>query len=85
MYERKDLFPYRKGGDCMQYMDTFKKYYSEWFSRFDVKTLVEYEQSLSKFIDSDDFHDFPLSDEVLMMFELVRDECVMRCSVMADM
>lgn len=64
----------------MNYLDIFKKHYSERFTHWNLSLVVECVQSLEKFIDDDELCvDFPLLDEVLIMYDLLRDECVNRC------
>lgn len=62
----------------------FEKHYQEWFRGFNAKRLVECEQNLSNFIDSDLFCDFILSDEVILLYDLIRDECVRRVAIMSQ-
>ncbi len=59
----------------------FKQYYENWLHGFSNDELVRHEQNLSDVIDSDLFPGFLLSDEVLVLYELVRDECVRRLSM----
>ncbi len=51
------------------------------FAHTHIKDLVRYEADLSKFIDSDFFNGFILQDEILVIYDLVRDECVNRCRI----
>lgn len=60
----------------------FKKHYSGWLSRFSNRQLVEVEDNLSKLIDSDLFSDCILADEIIELYDCVRDECVKRLSDM---
>lgn len=63
----------------------FKEYYRNWFSQCKASQLVRYEQSLSQFIDSDFYDDFVLCDEVNVLYDLVRDECVYRVAKMSEL
>lgn len=65
-----------------QYDDNFKRKYVDWLKGFDNNNLVTTEQDLSDFIDSEFFDGFLLADEVLVLYELVRDECVRRVAKM---
>ena len=64
----------------MDYLREFKKHYESWFSTMSAANLVSYEQNLSKFIDSDLYEGNILADEVNILYELIRDECVYRLS-----
>ncbi len=68
----------------MAYNKQFKEHYQEWFRGFSAKRLVECEENLSSFIDSDLFSNFILSDEVILLYDMVRDECVRRVSIMSQ-
>ena len=68
----------------MAYSKQFKEHYQEWFRGFSAKRLVECEENLSSFIDCDLFHDFILSDEVILLYDMVRDECVRRVAMMSQ-
>lgn len=68
----------------MDYMEMFSEYWKERFKYFKASRLIEAEQWLSTFIDSDLFEDSMLSDEALAMYELVRDECVHRVAKISD-
>lgn len=61
----------------------FRTYWKNEFSSCSTKMLIEYESVLSEFIDNDYFGSSVLIDEVLIMYELVRNECVHRVSMMA--
>ena len=63
----------------MSYFETFKQHYREWFRRMELSALVAYEDNLSRLIDSDLIDDCILSDEIMTLYEIVRDECVCRC------
>ena len=66
----------------MKYMEHFEKHYRDWIKGFDNSSLVQYERNLSSFIDCELFEDFLMSDELLMLYEIIRDECVNRVSNM---
>lgn len=66
----------------MQNLKQFVAYYSEWLKGFDNDSLVKYEENLSDFIDCDLYDGFLLADEVNILYELIRDECVRRVSRM---
>lgn len=59
----------------------FKTYFKEWFSGCNTTTLVKQEDILSQLIDSDFGPDFILIDEVIVLYDLVRDECVRRLAI----
>lgn len=65
-------------GNAMNLRKEFSEYYKEWFSRWNASSLVEQEQVLSDLIDSELFMDFILNDEVILLYDLIRDECVRR-------
>lgn len=67
-----------------EYDDFFRAYWHERFVGSSLKGLVEWERQLSVMIDSDTFDSNPLSDEILVMFDLVRSECVRRCASIAE-
>lgn len=69
-----------------EFRDAFKEYHKELFSHWKSKSLVEQEAILSQLIDSDLFEHFVLIDEVVLLYDMVRDECVKRLelSVKAD-
>ena len=64
----------------MEYREHFKHYYSEWLKGFSISRLVEVEENIGRLIDCDLFSEFLLSDETILLYELVRDECVCRLS-----
>ena len=43
--------------------------------------IAAQEEILSKLIDSDLFSDFVLADEVIILYDLIRDECVKRLAL----
>lgn len=67
------------------YNERFNDYYTDFLSRCSAKQLVKFEQGVSKFIDSDLFEDSILSDEMVALFELIRDECVHRVAGFPDL
>lgn len=69
----------------MAFMDNFREHYKERFRCSSASALVEQEQLLSDFIDNDDFMSIWLMDEAIVMYELIRDECVYRVAKIADM
>ena len=68
----------------MKFQEQFKEDYKQWFSEMSAKQLVMYEENLSKYIDSDLFENSLLADEVLILYDLVRDECVYRVSKISE-
>lgn len=68
----------------LDFSKQFEEYYRNWFSQCKASQLVKYEQNLSRFIDSDLYCDFVLCDEVNVLFELIRDECVYRVANMSE-
>ena len=60
------------------YDKSFEIYFREWLKDFRSHELVEHEQILCKMIDSDLVADSLLMDEVMILFNLIRDECVKR-------
>lgn len=75
---------YAERGYIMKYMKLFKNHYCDRFKNFRISSLVEYEENLSKLIDSELFNDCILADEIIMLHELIRDECVFRLSKIAE-
>lgn len=69
----------------MKYMEQFEEHYEEWLKGMKAKSLVDYEQNLSKLIDSDLFSNCILSDEIILLYELIRNECVVRVEKIASM
>ena len=67
----------------MDYMDSFREYYKERFRSSSASALVEQERLLSELIDNDDFISVWLMDEIIVLYELVRDECVCRVALIA--
>lgn len=67
-----------------KFEDVFSEYWKERFKHFSLSNLVFYEDSISKFIDSGFCEDFLLVDEIIVLYELIRDECVHRCERMAE-
>ena len=66
-------------------MEKFEEHYEEWLKGMKAKSLVDYEQNLSKLIDSDLFSNCILSDEIILLYELIRNECVVRVDKIASM
>ena len=69
----------------MEYMKQFEQHYEEWLKGMKARSLVDYEQNLSKIIDSEFFSDCILSDEIILLYELIRNECVVRVEKIASM
>lgn len=67
-----------------QFEDTFSEYWKERISRFSLSNLVFYANSISKFIDNGFVENFILADEIIVLHELIRDECVHRCNLMSE-
>lgn len=65
----------------MNLREEFMKYYKDWFSSWNASNLVKQEQVLSDLIDSELFMDFILCDEVVLLYDLIRDECVRRLAL----
>jgi len=61
-----------------EFRKIFEEYHKELFSHWQVSSLVEQEALLSQIIRSDLFDNFVLIDEVILLYDLVRDECVRR-------
>ena len=59
----------------------FREYHKEYFSHWNVSSLVEQEEVLSKLIDSDLFQEFILADEIIVLYDMIRDECVKRLAL----
>lgn len=58
--------------------EILEKYYRELFRNFTVHDLVKHEQILSDLIDDERVYDSLVIDDVMKMYELIRDECVRR-------
>lgn len=69
----------------MKFQEQFKLDYEQWFREMRAKQLVKYIHNLEQYIDSDLFEDSLLADEVLVLYDLARDECVYRVSKMAEL
>ena len=65
------------------YMDYVKDFYTDYFKHCSAAELVKREDEFSKLIDDDFSADSLLLDETLLLYELVRNECVHRVSLMA--
>lgn len=68
----------------VEFRRVFEEYHKEIFSHWKVKSLIEQEQILSDLIDSDLFENFVLIDEVIVLYDLVRDECVRRLTMSVE-
>lgn len=66
------------------YDECFSEYWRERYRHYDVCSLVRDEAVLSAIIDSDLSNDCPLIDEILLLYEIVRDECVNRVSYISN-
>ena len=64
--------------NCFKYREFFENYHKDWFSYWDSENLIEQAKVLAKMIDSDLVADSLLIDEVMILFNLIRDECVKR-------
>ncbi len=62
----------------------FEEYHKELFSHWEASSLVEQEALLSQIIDSDLFDNFVLIDEVILLHDLIRNECVNRLSFLCS-
>lgn len=69
----------------MKFQEQFKIDYEQWFREMRAKQLVKYIHNLEQYIDSDLFEDSLLADEVILLYDLARDECVYRVSKMAEL
>lgn len=67
----------------MDYLEQLKKFYQDYFSTCAFSELVRREDQLSRLIDDDSFSYTLLIDEALLLYELVRDECVRRIALLA--
>lgn len=63
----------------------FIDYHKKIFSNWKTTTLVEQEKLLGQIIDSDMAEDFVLIDEVIELYDMVRDECVKRLAHVVGM
>jgi hypothetical protein len=68
----------------MEFTKQFKKDYQQWFREMSSKQLIAYEQNLSLYIDSELYENSILADEVEILYELIRDECVYRVLKFAE-
>ncbi len=62
----------------MEYVNVFRDYWQDRFAHSTLDYLVEQERLLSSLIDDDCFSGFLLMDEIMSLYELVRNECVSR-------
>lgn len=60
------------------YFEHFQEHYKERLSRMSDSSLVLYEDNLSQIISGELFRDCFLADEISVLYELIRDECVRR-------
>lgn len=67
-----------------EFRTIFEEYHRELFSHWQTSSLVEQEVLLSRIIHSDLFESFVLIDEVILLYDLVRDECVRRLAILAQ-
>lgn len=56
----------------------FREYYEGFVSRIPVRRLLAYEDNLAKIIDSDLILGCVLSDEIIILHQIVESECVNR-------
>ena len=64
--------------NCFKYREFFENYHENWFSQWQSEHLIEQAKVLAEMIDSDLVADSMLMDEVVILFNLIRDECVKR-------
>ncbi len=65
------------------YMESMKEFYRNYFSGCSASELIRHEDQLSRLVNNDKFSYTLLIGEALMLYELVRDECVRRVALMA--
>lgn len=70
--ESRKLISYSDFQDCFYF------YHRERIHHWKVSTLVEQEKLLSEILDSHLLEDLVLIDEIICLYDLVRDECVAR-------
>lgn len=68
----------RKPIPYSDFQDCFYFYHRERIRHWKVSTLVEQEKLLSEILDSHLLEDLVLIDEIICLYDLVRDECVSR-------
>lgn len=68
----------------MKFQEQFKLDYEQWFREMSAKQLVKYIRNIEQYIDSDLFEDSLLADEMLILYDLSREECIHRVSKMAE-
>ena len=82
MFKIEDKFTVNMRKDnvmnCIKFRNSFEQYYREYFSHWRASSLVKQEQILSQMIDSDFVHESILIDEIILLYDIVRDECVKR-------
>lgn len=64
--------------------EIFEKYYREWFKNFDSRDLVKHEQLLADLIENELVYESLIIDDVVKMFEFIRDECVRRVAMSCE-
>lgn len=64
--------------NCFKYREFFENFHEDWFSHWKSENLIEQAKVLAKMIDSDLVAESMLIDEVMILFDLIRDECVKR-------
>lgn len=62
----------------MKYREHFKQHYQRWLKGFTDSNLILQEQALGNLIDGNQIEHCLLIDEVILLYELVRDEIVYR-------
>lgn len=68
----------------MKYDEHFKEHYTKRLKGCSAKRLVDFEQNLTDLIDSDLIENCLLCDEILVLYNLVRDECVYRVAKISE-
>lgn len=64
--------------NCFKYREFFENYHENWFSYWKSENLIEQAKILAEMINSDLVAESILMDEVMILFNLIRDECVKR-------
>lgn len=64
--------------NSFKFRELFAEYHKELFSHWKTTSLVEQEAILSQLIRSGLFEEFVLIDELILLHELIRDECIRR-------
>lgn len=65
------------------FLELYKIHYREFFSRMSDGCLIRQEELVSRLIDADFSSELIQLDEILALYEIIRDECVRRVSFMA--